>query len=303
MALDYEKLKKAAQELQARMARGGGPSMKFWKPANGKNTIRILPPWTDEGPMAGQFFREVHQHWNVAENSGPVLCPAKTPHASDDKSCPICEFTEQLKSRKSDVEAQDLYKKLRAKLAYLMSVVDMGDPIYTAKDISEWKKERPDSDCPFEVGDPKVQCYAATSTIAEQVMNIVVVNEMDITDAEAGYNIVLTKIPNKDPFKTRYTVTSELKPTRAPIFGDFKLPDLSKIGKVQSYADMVKLLGEGPAADFAGLLPAEGSQESHDDSGSQVRTRKGSTKAADTSWAGDDAGGDLAADMRKNLDA
>lgn len=300
MALDYEKLKKAAQDLQARMARGGGPSLKFWKPAAGKNTIRILPPWTDEGEMAGQFFREVHQHWNVAEGTGPVLCPNKTPHASDDKSCPICEFVDALKQRKGDVEAQELVKKLRAKLAYLMSVVDMSDQSYTAKDIAEWKKERPDSDCPFEVGDPKVQCYAATSTIAEQVMNIVVANEMDITDAEAGYNIVLTKIPNKDPLKTRYTVTPELKPTRAPIPEDFKLPDLSKIGKVHSYQDMVKLLGEGPASDFSGLLPANAS----DDEPAPVKA-KASSKAskANTDWAGDDGGDDLAADMRKQLDA
>lgn len=301
MALDYEKLKKAAGELQARMARGGGPSLKFWKPAAGKNTIRILPPWTNEGELGGQFFREVHQHWNVSEGAGPVLCPHKTPHASDDKSCPICEFVDALKQRKGDVEAQELVKKMRAKLAYLMSVVDMSDQAYTAKDIAEWKKERPDSDCPFEVGDPKVQCYAATSTIAEQVMNIVVANEMDITDAASGYNVVLTKIPNKDPLKTRYTVTPELKPTKAPIPADFKLPDLSKIGKVHSYADMVKLLGEGPASDFSGLLPSDAGQRAEPE---VQKKSSGKTKAAATSeWAGDDAGDDLAADMRKQLDA
>lgn len=285
MGLDYEKLKRASQELQTRMNRGGGPSMKFWKPENGKNVIRILPPWTDEGAFSGQFYREVHQHWNVTEESGPVLCPKKTPEASADKDCPICDFVEQLRARKNDVEAQQLAKDLRAKVAYLMSIVDMNDPEYTAKDIAEWKKDRPDSDCPFEVGDVKIQCYAATTTIADQIMNIVIANEMDITDIDAGFNIVVTKMGNKDPLKTRYSVTPELKKTKAPISSDTKLPDLSKIGKVQSYDDMLKLLGEGPAGSFKGLLTAS--------------TTSSAPQQGDASWA--DSGDDLAAEMRGQL--
>lgn len=285
MSLDFEKLKKAASELQARMNRGGGTSMKFWKPASGKNTVRILPPWTDEGPFAGDFFREVHQHWNVTEKGGPVLCPAKTPKASDDKSCPVCEFVEQLRGRKTDVEAQELAKNMRAKVAYLFSIVDLADPEYTAKDVAEWKKERPDSECPFEVGEVKMQCYAAGATIANDIMNIVLANEMDITNVNSGNNVYITKIPNKDPLKTKYTVTPEIKKTKAPVPPDVKIPDLSKVGKVSSYDDMLKMLSEGPASNFAGLLTA----------GSPV-----SKGGKDTSWAsdGDD---DLAAEMRNQL--
>lgn len=285
MGIDYEKLKKAAQELQTRMNRGSGPSMKFWKPASGKNVVRILPPWTDEGAFAGQFHREVHQHWNVTEESGPVLCPKKTPEASTDKDCPICDFVEQLRARKSDVEAQELAKKLRAKIAFLMSIVDVNDAEYTAKDVAEWKKDRPDTDCPFEVGDVKIQCYAATSTIADAIMNLVLANEMDITDLDAGFNLIITKIPNKDPLKTRYTVTPELKKTKAPVSASTKLPDLSKIGKVQSYDDMMKLLSEGPASSFAGLLGSGSSEPAKGDS----------------SWSADGDGDDLAAEMKSQL--
>ena len=288
MGLDLDKLRKAAQELQARMSRGGGPSMKFWKPADGKNVIRVLPPWTDEGPLAGQFYREVHQHWNVTEGGGPVLCPKKTPAASDEKDCPICDFVDQLRARKTDVEAQEMAKSLRAKVAYLMSIVDMNDSVYTAKDVVEWKKERPDSDCPFEAGDVKVQCYAATATIADAIMNIVISNEMDITDLEVGHNIVITKIPNKDKLKTRYTVTPDLKKSKAPITAEYQLPDLSRVGKVQSFDDMIKLLSEGPAASFSALLPASTTKISN----------------GDASWvSGDDDSGDLADEMRRQLDA
>lgn len=293
MALDIEKLKRAQQELQARMTRGGGPSMKFWKPKEGKNEIRILPAWTDEGAFEGQFWREVHQHWNLSENSGPVLCPKKTPFASDDKDCPVCDLVDSLRDKKGDVDAQEMARNLRAKVAYLLSVVDLSDPIYTAKDIAEWSKERPDSDCPFDVGDPKVQCYAATSTISEQIFNIVMSNNLDITDREVGHNVILTKIGNKDRLKTRYTVTPDLKKTKAPIPSDFKTPDLSKVGAVKKYDELVKLLAEGPAASFVAALPAGTS--------SQLLTSGDANASWGMSGSSDDAGDDLAAQMRKQL--
>lgn len=285
MGLDFEKLKKTSQEIQARMNRGGSTSMKFWKPANGKNTVRILPPWTDEGELAGQFYREVHQHWNLSEDAGPALCPKKTPGVSADKDCPVCDFVEQLRARKSDVEAQELAKKLRAKVAYLMSIIDINDPEYTAKDVAEFKKDRPDSEVPFQVGDVKIQCYAATTTIADSIMNLVIANEMDITDLEAGFNLIITKVPNKDPLKTRYTVTPELKKTVAPVAADTKLPDLGNVGKVKSAEDLLKLLTEGPAGSFAGLLS------------SGDNTKAG----GDTSWTGGEEADDLAAEMRAQI--
>lgn len=289
MALDIEKLKKAQQELQTRMTRGGGPSMKFWKPKEGINKIRILPGWADEGAFAGQFWREVHQHWNLSENSGPVLCPKKTPFASDDKECPVCDLVDSLREKKGDVAAQELARDLRAKVAYLLSVVDLSDAVYTAKDTAEWAKERPDSECPFEVGDPKVQCYAATSTISEQIFNIVMSNNLDITDREVGHNIILTKIGNKDRLKTRYTLTPDVNKTKAPVPSNFQSPDLSKIGAVKKYDDLMKLLAEGPAAALVDALPS---------GGAQAALTSGDTNA---SWGMGTDSGDLAEQMRKQL--
>lgn len=300
MSLAIEKLKQAQQELQARMSRGGGPSMRFWRPKDGENRIRILPAWTDEGDFQGQFWREVHQHWQLAEGSGPVLCPKKTPFASDDKECPICDLVDQLRGMRGDVKAQEIVRNIRAKVAYMMSIVDMSDPEYTAKDVAEWQKERPDSDCPFEVGDPKVQCYAATSSIAEQIFNIVISNEMDITDREAGNDIILTKIGNRDPLKTRYTVTPRMKPSRAPIPPDYKTPDLSKIGVVKPYDEMMKMLAEGPTAKYLAALPASTTVDTQEEEVPLSEVNHAWGMGSDASANEDDL--DLAAQMRAQLE-
>jgi len=288
MALDISKLKKAQADVQARMARGGGgPSMKFWRPKDGENRVRVLPPWTDTGVHAGTFWREVWQHWKVSEEeSGPLLCPKKTPGA-DNTDCPICDYVDSLRAKKNDVNAQEAAKDLRAKVAYLMSIIDLADPVYTAKDTADWKKDRPDTDCPFVVGGPKVQVYAATSTIYEGIASMVLSNDMDITDMESGHNVIINKIGNKDPMKTRYGVQPELKKTKAQLPVGFELPDLGQIGRFKNYEDMVKLLASGAGAGAFATLP------------SAVTAEK--TVVA-TSWVeGDNSGEDLAAEMLKSL--
>lgn len=240
MALDIEKLKKAQAEVQARMARGGGPSMKFWRPKEGVNRLRVLPPWTETGIHAGAFWREVWQHWNVSEEGGPILCSKKTAGA-EEQDCPVCELVDRLKGSKSDVKAQELAKTMRAKVAYLMSVIDLAEPTYSAKDVADWKKERPDSDCTFAAGDAKVQVYAATTTIYEAIANIVINNNLDITNLAEGHNIILTKTGNKDPMKTRYSCSPDLRPSAAPLPADYVLPDLAQVGRFKSYEDVSKL--------------------------------------------------------------
>ena len=288
MALDIEKLKKAQADVAARMSRGG-PSMKYWKPAEGLNRIRILPPWTEEGPDGGTFWREVWQHWNVSEESGPILCPKKTLGA-ESPECPICDLVDALRLRKSDVSAQETAKELRAKVAYLMSVIDLSDPIYTAKDLASWKKDRPDSDPPFSVGDAKVQVYASTSTIYEQVASIVINNELDITDLGTGHNILLTKVGNpSNKMLTRYTVQPDLKKTKAPVPEGFVMPDLGKLGRFQSVADMTKALAEGAGGSFKAMLPSQSANG---------RVVPDSNPA----WGiGEGSADDLAAEMRASL--
>jgi len=307
MALDSvmnEKLKKAHAEVQARMTRGGGETtaLKYWKPQKGVNKVRILPPWTDEGFYAGSFWREVWQHWNAGpEKAGPVLCPAKTPGATD-TDCPICALVEQLKSQKSNPEAQELAKDFKAKVAYNMSIIDLKDPLYTSKDLTEWKNTRPETEAPFAVGDPKVQVYAATSTVYEGIATLVLSNELDITDLEAGHNIQITK--SGDGLNTKYTVTPEMKPTKVPLPVDFTIPNLANVGRsFQTVAEMLKVLSEGKAASYIkGVLPA------NTPGGNAGAMPTGTGNAGNPGWSlggtaikEDDDDADLAAEMRAQL--
>lgn len=250
--LDWNKVNQKAQELSDRLNRsGGGPGAKFLKLSDGQNVLRILPGWAKEGPFQGQFWREVAQHWRVSEDQkGPVLCPKKTPHLEGD--CPICDFVEQLKAAKGDARAQELAKEMRAKVTYLLSAVDINDPMYTASDVAEYKKARPDSDVPFDVGDTKVQVYAAPSTVFNQILNAIQVNQVDVTDPENGHNIIITKTGKG--FKTRYQTTVAINPGPAPE-GAEPL-DLSSIGFEMDWNEMMGLIAEGPGGDYAGLLSA-----------------------------------------------
>ena len=75
-----DKLKKAADEL------GSG---KYWKPKEGKNIIRILPPWNDEG----LFYFEAALHYGFKDGAKTKAYPCL---AMYEQECPICEFAKKL---------------------------------------------------------------------------------------------------------------------------------------------------------------------------------------------------------------
>jgi len=55
-----------------------GP-MPFLKLKSGKNKIRVMPPWTEEGTNAYQWWREVWTHWGVGpdEENKKTIYPIK----------------------------------------------------------------------------------------------------------------------------------------------------------------------------------------------------------------------------------
>lgn len=278
--LDMDKVLQQKQELDEKLA-ARGSSAKFWKPKAGTNRIRVMPGWSNEAPFAGQFWREVAQHWNVSEDQkAPILCPKYTKHM--DGECPICDFVEELKSRKTDVAALELAKDLKAKAAFLLNILDLEDEEYTAQDVADWKKERPDKDVPFSVGDAKIQVYASPPTVFNGILTVITTNRMDITDTQKGHNIVVNKIPAKDRLRTKYEVTPEIKSTKAKISPETEFNALDKIGFVMSSQDMTKLLADGVAGDFIDTLPPPEEHES--------------------GAGGSDDLDDFAQDMRSNLE-
>ena len=88
-------------------------SGKFWKPKEGKNVIRILPPWNDEG----LFYLEATLHYGF-ESEGkkkayPCLGRGK---------CPICQYASQLSEGSS--EDMKLAKRIQAKTKYYANIFD-----------------------------------------------------------------------------------------------------------------------------------------------------------------------------------
>lgn len=246
MALDWNKLNNQITKLESNKFKGERPSAKFFKVSDGDNRVRVLTGWTEEGMFAGQFWREVAQHWNVSPDAkGPVLCTKRTPGLDGD--CPICDFLEQLKNDNlDDIAAQELVKDLRAKTAYLLNIVDTVDPTYTVKDVSEFKKAKPDADLPFEVGDIKVQVYPATVSVFNQILSTIRSNEADITDPESGHDIVITK--SGKGMNTRYTTNVVIKKSSAPAGADPH--NLEGVGYVMEKEAMLELLASGPAMDY-----------------------------------------------------
>lgn len=245
MGIDISKAIAAKQQLEAVMSRSGGfSSVKFFSLANGKNKVRILPPWSD----ANVAWREVFQHWGINDgHKAPILCPAKTPGVEG--HCPLCDFVEELKSHEDDPVAMETVNRTRAKRAFIMQLIDYASPVYTASDVTEWEKKSPDKAPPFSVGDPKIQVYSATISIMDSILGIIGETQTDITDLAVGHDLTIVRNYNKaQPMLTKYEVVAQLKASAAPIsteqFEKLKV-NLDNVGKVYETAKLNELLSSG----------------------------------------------------------
>lgn len=232
-----------------------GPSVMFWRPSAGKNRIRIMPAWTNEGFHAGIFWREVAQHWGLSDElHGPVLCAKQTPGIEGE--CPACDLVARLRSEKS-LRAGEVAKDIRAKRAYLLNVVDLDDAEFSAKEIAEWTKANPGDTCPFKVGDTKVQVYAAPGGVFNSLLTSLQANQTDFTDLEKGHDIVIERAGKG--LTTKYTVNPILAPSAAPAFQE--LPPLDQVGYTLAPEKLMEVLSNGVGGEFAALLGAGGSMD------------------------------------------
>lgn len=279
-----------AQKAKIEESRGGSSTRaKFWKPESGENVIRVMPKWDPE--LKGRFWREVAQHWNVSDDQkGPILCPRETPDMNGE--CPICDLVQALRADKSNVEAKKLADDIRAKKTYLLNVVNMKDAVYTAADVAEFKQARPEDECPFDVGDPKVQVYACPTTVFESILGIMSTSGTNVTDYKSGRDIRIKKTPNKaDRRKTRYEVYPSLDARDTGYGETMELPNLSQVGFTLDTDGMYKLLSEGRAATFLKALPGE----------SSASAALPSASAADSNSAAPVSASDLEEQMRQGL--
>ena len=265
MALDLTKVNKTAASVAAILAGGGNrPHNGFWKPTKPKTQIRIMPEWNPEGEFAGQFWREVHQHWGVNEK-GPITCPNKTPGLEG--ACPICELVEEMKDDK-DPTVKKAVKDIKAKGAYLLNIQDLTDKFYKEEDVAKWQEANPDKEdgCPFNVGEAKIQFYAAPVTVFNGILSAITDGGNDVTSLTEGNVITIQKMGTG--LTTKYTVAPVIKVTAAEVEEGIKLPNLENVGMVLPFEKMQKLLSECNAAQVltSGSTPALGSGDEGGDS-------------------------------------
>ena len=110
MGIDLQRMKAKRDALENR----DGKSV-FWKPNDGEQTIRILPP------SDGDPFKEYWFHYNLGKNPG-FLSPKKNFGESD----PLDDFVRQLYKDGSD-ESVKMAKTLSARQRFFSPVVVRGE--------------------------------------------------------------------------------------------------------------------------------------------------------------------------------
>lgn len=220
--VDREKAKKKAAEEAAKVAaRQSYGTRLYWKPKVGQNKIRVMPPWTDQGPNSYQFWREVHVHWGIGpdeDNVKHISCPWNTPPKKITE-CPVCDEYNRLKGS-SDPEEKEAARELRPKPRAFSNIINLNDPTWTNDDVTELKANNVEN--PPTVGDPKIQLFSYGPKILKELLDIF--QDADITDLKEGYDINITR--EGTGLQTEYRVRADLKPSKAPFKGEPKLTDL-----------------------------------------------------------------------------
>jgi hypothetical protein len=101
---------------------------------------------------------------------------------------------------------------------------------------------------PFEVGAPKIQVFAAKSTVHDGITNGIKENDgLDITDLDRGHNITITKTGTTQ-FDTKYAVTIMIAPSKCIVNeSNCNLNELDKVNPPLEANKVTELLGSGKA--------------------------------------------------------
>jgi hypothetical protein len=264
MGVDLAKQKQRQKEEEQKTAARAAGGFKFWSPAVGENRVRFMPPWTEEGPNANDFAREVYVHWNVGpEEKGVTFsCPAKTPDGPG-SVCPVCNFVKQLRATE-DAADQEIAADIAAKQRFYSNIVDLSDPLYVAQDIVEWKaKSQGNNECPFTVGETKMKVFSYGPMIFKDLLDIFADN-IDITDLQTGWDVKITR--EGKGRQTRYRVRLDSAKGQSPFVFEAKdsiekrLVNLDNLMPYKTVEDMENAIkGSLPASQLppAGTPPPQ----------------------------------------------
>ena len=136
---------------------------KFFKVADGANTVRFMPPTWDD---AEHYGLDIYVHYQVGPDNLIYLCPRRM----KGEDCPICEEMQRANDAGDEEYAKTLYPTRRV-LAY---IVDMKVP---TDGVKAWTMpyKTVDQQIVLQSTDPETNEYFA------------------VDDPEEGYNVVVTK--------------------------------------------------------------------------------------------------------------
>lgn len=99
-----------------------GSGSEFWRPNDGENVIRILPPWNED--TDGRFWRKTGTHFNVGPDGRAVPCPLV---GGAQESCWLCRKSKKL-SGSDDEDDRKESEEFAARTSYVMNVLDLDSP-------------------------------------------------------------------------------------------------------------------------------------------------------------------------------
>ena len=152
MGIDMKKMREKYNSLKNK---GGGKKDLFWKPQDGDQTIRILPP------SDGDPFKEFWFYYNL--DKAPVLCPKR----NFGEDSPVLDFASAL-YKEGTPDSIEMAKKLFPKQRFFSPVIVRGEE------------------------SQGVRIWGYSKTVYEQLLQLVLNPDYgDVTDVDEGTDLVL----------------------------------------------------------------------------------------------------------------
>jgi hypothetical protein len=229
--------------------------VQFWKAKPGTSHIRVLPPWTEEGPNAKIWWREIVKHYNVKAQESPdnnnvfmVTCASKTEDSwyqlnlppNTVSQCLICDYINELQAAGEIQLANDM----RAQIRYLMNIIDISDPVWTKENTDQLKLKNVPQNIIPKVGSPKIQIYEAPPTVMKPLLDFYS-DKVDLVDIEKGHDI---KIEREGTDKTTsYRVRPVITPSKAKYITDKDLDNLINLDQVSPFLtnEQIQMIFDG----------------------------------------------------------
>jgi hypothetical protein len=184
----------------------------WWKPRDGKNVIRILPPWGESADGSFYLKGALHYGFSIGGRDRALACL----EAGGRGKCPVCIVVEKAKGNE---DQEKFISRVRAKYKYWVNIIDRKSP-------------------------DKVMMYALSKKAWKLIAGPMADEDdpVDATDPDEGYDMIIEK--EGSGMQTRYQ--ERMRPKASTIGTDTWMDNLHDLDKEvfewMTYAEMVKHL-------------------------------------------------------------